>query len=202
MKPTQKRILINLIAIFLGFTFFGAGMSKLFADHQFIGWIGPAWLVERLEEHGLGLYGEFIAASQIFIGYLLMTTRYKLVGAIMLIPMLLNILMITISLEWRGTPYVLGFLLLLNSLIIWHYRDFWNLLLHEGQEGRKFRLKGNKTYFGDAVWAVGLVIQFISIWISFYQIWIAGALSIVGLAISLLSFRLDQIYSLRKAEIN
>jgi hypothetical protein len=29
MKPRQKRILLNLIAIFLGFTFFGAGMSKL-----------------------------------------------------------------------------------------------------------------------------------------------------------------------------
>jgi len=41
MKPRQKRILLNLISIFLGFTFFGAGMSKLFADHQFIGWIGP-----------------------------------------------------------------------------------------------------------------------------------------------------------------
>ncbi|WP_439474116.1 hypothetical protein [Algoriphagus formosus] len=201
MKPRQKRILLNLIAIFLGFTFFGAGMSKLFADHKFIGWIGPTWLVERLEEYGLGFYGKFIAYSQVLIGYMLITTRYKLIGAVMLVPMLLNILMITISLEWRGTPYVLGFLLFLNGLILWHYRDFWNVLLHEGNGDKRLRFNRNKTLFGDAVWLLGLVLQFLAISVSFHQIWIGLALSLIGLVISLLSFRLDQIYSLRKAEI-
>ncbi len=191
MKPRQKRIMLNLIAIFLGFTFFGAGMSKLFADHQFIGWIGPTWLVERLEEYGLGFYGKFIAYSQVLIGYLLITTRYKLIGAVMLVPMLLNILMITISLEWRGTPYVLGFLLFLNGLILWHYRDFWYILLHEGNGDKRLRLKGNKTPFGDSIWFLGLVLQFLAISVSFHQIWIGLALSLVGLVISLLSFRLD-----------
>jgi hypothetical protein len=157
--------------------------------------------VERLEEYGLGFYGKFIAYSQVLIGYLLITTRYKLIGAVMLVPMLLNILMITISLEWRGTPYVLVFFLFLNVLILWHYRDFWYILLHEGNGDKRIRLKGNKTPFGDAVWFIGLTLQFLAISVSFHQIWIGLALSLIGLVISLLSFRLDQINSVRKAEI-
>ncbi|MCZ8133957.1 MAG: hypothetical protein O9252_00475, partial [Algoriphagus sp.] len=71
----MKTIFPNLISAFLGFTFWGAGMSKLYAGYQFIGWIGPRWLVERLAEFNLGLYAQFIAISQIVIGFMLLTTR-------------------------------------------------------------------------------------------------------------------------------
>lgn len=117
------QLVVQLIAIFLGFTFWGAGMAKLFHNHQFFGWIGPVWLIEELEPYNLGFYGRFIAFSQIIIGYMLVTTRYKLLGSIMMIPMIGNILMVTISLDWRGTPYVLAFLLLLDLILLWQYRD-------------------------------------------------------------------------------
>jgi hypothetical protein len=53
----MKRIphlIIAAIPIFLGVTFWGSGMAKLFFEHQFLGWIGPTWLIERLEPFGLG----------------------------------------------------------------------------------------------------------------------------------------------------
>lgn len=120
-----KSFMIHGIAVFLGFTFWGAGMAKLFSEHQFIGWIGPTWLVEEMAKYDLALYATFIAYSQIFIGFSLLTTRYKLIGNIMMIPMIVNILIVTISLKWQGPPYVLGFLLLLVLILLSQSRDFF-----------------------------------------------------------------------------
>ncbi len=78
-------------------------MAKLYFEHLFIGWIGPPWLIERLAEFELGLYGQFIALSQVIIGFMLMTQRFRSLGAVMLLPMILNILMVTISQHWVGT---------------------------------------------------------------------------------------------------
>lgn len=193
LSPNVKKILLNSIAIFLGFTFFGAGMAKLYADHQYLGWIGPTWLIERLEEYQLGFYGKFIALSQIFIGYLLITTRYKLLGSIMLIPMILNILMVTISLDWRGTPLVLGGLLCLNLLILWHYRDFLMPILNEGKSSNQPKERRKRTLKGHVIWTAGLALQFVSIPISNYSIILAFCTSLIGFIISYLSFKAEKI---------
>ncbi|MBK7871217.1 MAG: DoxX family membrane protein [Saprospiraceae bacterium] len=105
------------IRIFLGYIFFSAGMAKLL-DGQFPGIIGPVWLEERLAEYGLGLFARFIAFSQVIVGLLVLSQRFATVGAVMLFPIITTTLMVTISLEWRGTPYVLGFFLLLNAILL------------------------------------------------------------------------------------
>jgi hypothetical protein len=117
------------IQIFLGVVMFTAGSGKLFDGHAFPGLIGPVWLVEKLEPHGLALFGRFIAYSQIVIGYLLFNRRSATLGAVMLVPMLLNILVITISLEWRGTPYVVSAFLAMNAWLLWKDRERWLPLL-------------------------------------------------------------------------
>lgn len=185
--------MITAISVFLGFTFWGAGMAKLFYEHQFFGWIGPTWLVEELEHFGLGFYGRFIAFSQIIIGYMLLTTRYKLLGSIMMIPMIGNILMVTISLQWRGTPFVLAFLLLLDLIILWQYRDFFRPLIDEGN--RRFDIKSRtiRTRNGHLVWLAGLGLQFFSIPISNSNWLLACGVVLLGLVVSGLSFRLERI---------
>jgi len=192
MNPTIKKTIIQGTAIFLGFTFFGAGMAKLYFEHQYFGWIGPTWLIERLEEYQLGFYGQFIAVSQIFIGYLLFTTRYKLIGSIMMIPLIGNTLMVTISMQWKGTPFVLSFLLGLNLLILWHYRDFFKPLLNESFGGNPQRIVNKKANLGHLVWVCGLALQYISIAISFHQIYVAMGVSFLGLLLSIFSFRVDK----------
>jgi len=184
--------LIQGISIFLGFTFWGAGMAKLFHDHQFFGWIGPVWLIEELEPYGLGFYGKFIALSQIFIGYLLVTTRYKLIGSIMMIPLIGNILMVTISLNWRGTPFVLGFLMFLNLILLWQYRDFFRPLIDEGKANYDIKIRDQRSRNGHLVWLAGLSLQFIAIQVSFIN-WIAAcSVVLLGLTISSLSFYVDK----------
>lgn len=194
----MKRIFPNLISIFLGFTFWGAGMSKLYAGYQFIGWIGPRWLVERLAEYGLGLFAQFIALSQIVIGFMLLTTRFKLMGGIMLVPMLVNILMVTISQNWAGTPYVLGVLLIMNAAVLWSYRDFAKPLLNETFSATPSRTQPIRTWAGHLVWSSGLGLNLLSIPVSNEQLYLAFALSAVGVALGILSFRVDR-YFLQKS---
>ena len=79
-------------------------MAKVFYEHRFPGIIGPVWLETELSKYGLDVYARFIAFSQIITGLLLLTQRFATLGAIMLLPMLLNIWMVTISLQWSGTP--------------------------------------------------------------------------------------------------
>lgn len=187
----MKKILSQLISVFLGFTFWGAGMVKLYAGHQFIGWIGPPWLVERLAEYKLGLFAEFIAVCQITIGFMLLTTRFKLLGSIMMIPMILNILMVTVSQNWAGTPYVLAVLLLMNLYILWQYRDFFGPLVDEGENGGKLNTRKEKSRQGHLVWLAGWSLQLISVPISFQNLTLAFVTSGIGIIVSLLSFKVD-----------
>lgn len=188
----MKSIFPNLISAFLGFTFWGAGMSKLYAGYQFIGWIGPRWLVEKLAEYDLGLYAQFIAVSQIVIGFMLLTTRFKLIGSIMLVPMLVNILMVTISQNWAGTPYVLAVLLVMNVSILWQYRDYFKPLLDESFAPAPQRTKSIRSLAGHAVWTAGLGLNLLSIAVSFGQLYLAYALAGLGVALGILATRVDR----------
>ena len=109
-----KTLFLNGTSVFLGLVFFTSGMAKLFFEHRFPGLIGPVWLAE----YDLGLFARFIAYSQITVGFLLLTLRYRTLGAIALLPMVLNILLITISQSWPGTPYIVAFFLLLNLVLL------------------------------------------------------------------------------------
>ncbi|MFN3997840.1 hypothetical protein [Algoriphagus sp.] len=190
----MKKIIPQLISVFLGFTFWGAGMVKLYAGHRFIGWIGPPWLVERLAEYELGLFAEFIAICQITIGFMLLTTRFKLIGSIMLLPMILNILMVTVSQNWAGTPYVLAILLLMNLYLLWQYRDYFQPLIDETFPINSLRTKSERTWIGHGIWLTGLIINLLSIPVSHSQLYLAFSLVGIGLLLSLLAFRLDRYY--------
>lgn len=189
----MKNLIPNLISIFLGFTFWGAGMVKLYAGHQFIGWIGPPWLVERLQEYELGLYAEFIAVCQITIGFMMLSTRYKLLGGIMLVPMILNILMVTVSMHWRGTPYVLTVLLLMDLFLLWQYRDFFWPLVNEGENGKRLKTRRDKSHQGHLIWLAGWALQLISVPVSFQYLPLAFSLAALGVILAVLSFRVDLV---------
>ncbi len=112
--------------LFLGMIIFTGGMSKLM---PFWGVMGPVWLEDQLSPHGLGFFARFVAWSETVIGLLLLTRRFSVLGAIMLVPLLVNMLMVTISLQWQGTPTVLGFFLLLNVLLLAYRFDDWKSVL-------------------------------------------------------------------------
>lgn len=154
--------------------------------------MGPVWLIEELVKYDLGLYGAFIAYSQVMIGYLLVTTRYKLLGSIMMLPLLANILMVTISLHWQGTPFVIGFFLILNFILLWQYRDFFRPLIDEGKSSADLKSRTTRTWIGHAVWLAGLGLQVVAITVSFLNWPISLGISLIGLIISILSGLVDK----------
>jgi hypothetical protein len=113
-----------LIRLFLGYLFTSSGLCKL-TDGHFGQLIGPPLLIAQLTPHGLRTFGFFIAISQVMSGALVLTQLYSLVGLIMLVPMNLGILMVTISQNWQGTPYVDAVFTLLNLLALLYE---WNTL--------------------------------------------------------------------------
>lgn len=106
-----------------------------------------------------GLYWRFLGWSQLIVGFILMTQRFAALGALLFLPVSLNIFVITVSYDFGGTPVITGLMLLANIfLIIWDYRKFALLL----------NMKGNTTnnkvilldsFSGDKLWMVlGLVL--------------------------------------------
>ena len=76
-----------------------------------------------------GIYWQFLGWAQLIAGFLLMTQGYAKLGALVNFPILLNVFMITISMEFGGTPIITGLMLLANLLlIVWHWGELKSLL--------------------------------------------------------------------------
>lgn len=156
------KILFNLAVvgtrILLGFIFFTAGMGKLTHGHYFPLTMFPMSLAKILEPHGLAVWGEFVAWSQVIIGFLLMSQRFATLGAIMSLPLIMNIFMITVSLGFGGTPYLNAFLILLNLfLLAADYHKLKFLFMDDVSAYRTAPLR-RKCWQADALWALALAL--------------------------------------------
>lgn len=71
-----------------------------------------------------GIYWQFLGWGQLISAFLLMTQRYAKLGAITFFPIIVNIFVITISYDFKGTP-VITFLMLLATImiLIWDWDD-------------------------------------------------------------------------------
>lgn len=172
----KNRRLVTLTRLFLGGILFGAGMSKLYVDHAFPGLIGPVWLEERLAEHGLALFARFVAFSQVLAGILLLTQRFATLGAIISFPLFLNILLVTISLEWRGTPYVNAVFLAMNSYLL--LIDFPKLkfIFTDTTADQLPLVRVRKEPRKDILFLTALVLIFVSIPFSYVNLYAAWGL--------------------------
>lgn len=91
-----------------------------------------------------GGYWQFIGWGQLLAGLLLMTQRYAKLGAIVNFPILMNVFVITISMDFGGTSLITGLMLAANVLLlIWHWGELRSLLNlpylaeHKDQEENK-----------------------------------------------------------------
>ncbi len=85
-----------------------------------------------------GLYWKFIGWGQLLAGLILMTQRWSTFGAVLFLPIVTNIFVITVSYEFAGTPLITFLMLLANLyLLLWD----WNKL--------KFLFSNNNFDFRD-----------------------------------------------------
>lgn len=197
MQPRWYRIFIAGTRLFLGLIMFTAGMSKLFHGN-FPGIIGPVWLADELGKYGLEYLGEFIAWSQTIIGLLLLTQRFSTLGAIMLMPMLLNIFMVMFSMGLHyskphevnsmiNTSIIVAILILLNIVLLLH--DFHKLkfIFDESNDFLRTRKVRRKNHAADYLVIGGMLLCLISPPLYSVNRMIAYAIVITGLFICLLA---------------
>jgi hypothetical protein len=72
--------------------------------------------------HRTGAYWRFIGWCQLLTGVLLLIPRTATLGAVMFLPIIANIFVITVSLHFQGTPVITGGMLLAAVfLLCWDY---------------------------------------------------------------------------------
>ena len=99
----------------------GGGLYKL-SDNHIHGLMGPPMNHVLLAKYGLEGFARFIGVAQLVIGLLLLSGRFALLGAVLLVPMWINIIALTWSQHWPGTPcLVTGFLELTLGLLLHDY---------------------------------------------------------------------------------
>jgi hypothetical protein len=113
-----RRLYVLGCRLLLGAFMLGGGLYKL-SDNHIRGLMGPPMNHTFLAQYGLEIFAQFIGLAQLIIGLLLLTGRFALLGAVMLVPMWLNIIMLTWSQHWTGTPWLTtGFLVLTLGLLL------------------------------------------------------------------------------------
>ena len=125
-KIYGKRIFIlftwtTRILLFIGFL--PSGLKKLLGDRfTLLGIDNPVgFFFEAL--YRTGFYWNFLGLMQLLAGVLLLIPKTAFFGALLYLPIIINIFIIVVSMQFKGTPYIAGLMLLANLyLIFWDYK--------------------------------------------------------------------------------
>ena len=139
LSRLRQRLLMQLFVVYLryliGAAFVFASLIKI-KGHRFTtedGLAAPlhsAWhFFETMYQSGL--YWQFIGVAQLLAGLLLMTQRYARLGALLFLPIIANIFVITLSFDFGLTPVITGLMLLANLLLVWWERPLLRVLLNQ-----------------------------------------------------------------------
>jgi len=153
------------LRFFLGFIFATSGFGKIAheAGVKFGSFIGPVTLESMLAPNGLALFGRYIACTQVIIGLCPLSSRLATLGAIMLVPMLLSIGVVTVSMNFKNTPYIIVLLLAMNLLLLlkdWHKLKF---IWAESAEDLKPLPLTFRWRRADGIWSGGALLVLASI---------------------------------------
>ena len=122
----RQRLLMQLFIVYLryliGAAFVFASLIKI-RGHRFTtndGTLAPVHSAAHFFEtmYQSGLYWQFIGVGQLLAGLLLMTQRYARLGALLFLPIVANIFVITLSFNFGYTPVITGLMLLANLLLV------------------------------------------------------------------------------------
>ncbi|MEO9871688.1 DoxX family membrane protein [Ekhidna sp.] len=79
--------------------------------------------------HQTGFYWNFIGYFQIVIGILVFFNRFVVVSSLLMMPVTVNIFLISIALKMQGTPIITSMMVLGNCfLIAWNYENYLPLI--------------------------------------------------------------------------
>lgn len=123
------RLMYWALRIGMGLTFIASGLRKLpgvkFTTLPVTDPVGAYF--EAMYQ--TGLYWNVIGYAQILIGVLAFFNRSAVMAFILMMPITINIFLISVSLNMRGTPIITACMLLGNlTLMLWHYEQYLPIL--------------------------------------------------------------------------
>lgn len=94
-----------------------------------------------------GIYWQFLGWGQLVAGMLLMTQRYAKLGSVVFFPIILNVFVITVSMEFSYTPVITFLMLCANILLLlWHWDELKILLNLPASPPRPNRLENARIW--------------------------------------------------------
>lgn len=127
-NPLAWRLVVGT-RILLCAGFFPTGMIKLLGQPFTVMDVGTPLGLFFHAMHQTGLYWRFLGATQVVASLLLLTPRTAHLGGLLFFPVILNIFVITVSMEFKGTPVVTALMLLASLLLVaWDYHRWRSLL--------------------------------------------------------------------------
>lgn len=83
--------------------------------------------------HETGFYWNFIGYFQLVIGLLVFFNRTTVISSLLMMPVTVNIFLVSIALNMRGTPMITSAMLLGNILLLlWHHEHYTPMLRKAG----------------------------------------------------------------------
>lgn len=127
----QKRlfkILYWCIRVGMGLTFITSGIRKLpGVEFTALSVENPVGAYFNAM-HETGFYWNFIGYFQILIGIFIFLNRFVVLSSILMMPVTINIFLISIALQMKGTPIITSTMVLGNSfLLVWHFKNYKTL---------------------------------------------------------------------------
>ncbi|WP_431166514.1 hypothetical protein [Tenacibaculum halocynthiae] len=162
-NKTLPQIFIIYLRYLLGFAFVFASIVKIqglrfTSESGAMNPINSAWhFFETMYQSGI--YWKFLGYGQLTAGFLLMTQRYAKLGVILFLPIILNIFVITISYDFKGTPIITGLILIATIILItWDWNTLKILINKTPTFSTKPRLENDYTWS-----IIGLIFFFLTI---------------------------------------
>ncbi len=187
---TWIQIFVIYLRYLIGFAFVFASMVKIqgirfTTESGAENPIDSAWhFFETLYQSGV--YWRFLGWAQLITGILLITQRYAKLGAILFLPIITNIFVITISYDFNGTPVITGLMLLSTLFLIYWDWDTLKILINKPQiNTSKERLENNPIwmYLGFLFLIITVFSKFFisneTILLSFLLMFVIGIIGLV-----------------------
>lgn len=129
-KQPLLKTLYWIIRISMGITFILSGIRKMpgvkFTALSIDNPVG--FYFEAM--HETGFYWNFIGYFQIAIGILIFFNRFVIVSSLFMMPVTINIFLVSISLNMKGTPIITSMMLLGNLfLLLWHFKNYRTIFI-------------------------------------------------------------------------
>lgn len=188
----KKFLVVKLFTIYLryliGFAFVFASIIKIRGE-RFTN-IPPTEPVGYFFEamYQFGFYWQFLGWAQLVSGALLMSQRFSTIGAMVFFPVILNVCLITHSVDFgSGTPTITTLMLLGTVfLLLWDYQKWVHLFLPDHRVKIDLTQQPRDAFMTDPIWTVTGV-WFVVVTVAMNVIGKSMAGMHVGLAILFLS---------------